>query len=40
MRMNDYRYFSVEERLRYLRSQKMTTGIPYFGGKSKKGKYI
>lgn len=40
MRMNDYRYFSVEERLRYLRSQKMTTGIPYFGGKSKIGKYI
>lgn len=40
MRLMDYKLFSQEERLQYLSSQKMTTGIPYFGGKSKIGKYI
>lgn len=40
MRLMDYKLFSQEERLQYLRSQKMTTGIPYFGGKSKIGKYL
>lgn len=36
----DYKLFSKDERLQYLRSQKMTTGIPYFGGKANIGKYI
>lgn len=40
MRLMDYKLFSKDERLQYLDSQKMTTGIPYFGGKSKIGKYI
>ena len=40
MWLNDYRFFSKEERLRYLSSQRMLTGIPYFGGKSRIGKYI
>ena len=40
MRLMDYKLFSQEERLKYLSSQKMTTGIPYFGGKSKIGKYL
>lgn len=40
MWLNDYRLFSKEERLNYLKSQKMTTGIPYFGGKSRIGKFI
>lgn len=40
MRLMDYKLFSHDERLQYLSSQKMTTGIPYFGGKSKIGKYI
>ena len=40
MRLMDYKLFSKDERLQYLDSQKMTTGIPYFGGKSRIGKYI
>ena len=40
MRLMDYKLFSQDERLQYLSSQKMTTGIPYFGGKSKIGKYL
>ena len=40
MWINDYRFFSQEERRQYLSSQNMLTGIPYFGGKSKIGKYI
>lgn len=40
MRLMDYKLFCQEERLQYISSQKMTTGIPYFGGKSKIGKYI
>ena len=40
MRLMDYKLFSQEERLQYLSSQKMTTGIPYFGGKARIGKYI
>ena len=40
MRLMDYKLFSKEERLKYLRGQKMTTGIPYFGGKSKIGRIL
>ena len=40
MRLMDYKLFSKDERLQYLDSQKMTTGIPYLGGKSRIGKYI
>ena len=40
MRLMDYKLFCGEERLKYLSSQKMTTGIPYFGGKTRIGKYL
>lgn len=40
MRLMDYKLFSKDERLQYLNSQIMKTGIPYFGGKSRIGKYI
>lgn len=40
MRLVDYKFLSQTDRLKYLDSQRMLTGIPYFGGKSKIGKYL
>lgn len=40
MYLNDYRNITDNERLAYLESQSMITGIPYFGGKSQIGKYL